>query len=143
MEIALTWFDGAVFWGMIVNIMWSPGRGIDLSGRRLRAAELTAGVVAALLLVACGNSQSPTDPARLAEGRRVEADLAVKTPDVVDALFLGSGPLIPRDGTIECPLQGFWSGYPRGASVRLRVSSRVPGPAQAGIVAALGALSGA
>ena len=123
--------------------MWSTGGGIDLSGRRLRAAERAAGVVAALLLVACGNSQSPTDPARLAEGRRVEADLAVKTPDVVDALFLGSGPLIPRDGTIECPLQGFWSGYPRGASVRLRVSSRVPGPAQAGIVAALGALSGA
>jgi hypothetical protein len=123
--------------------MLSAGRGIELSGRRHLRRELSAGVVAALLLAACGNSQSPTDPARLAEAHRVETDLAVKTPDVVDALFLGSGPLIPRDGSVDCPLQGFWSGYPRGASIRLRVSSRVPGSAQAAIAGAIGALSGA
>jgi hypothetical protein len=128
---------------MIDGVMCLTGRGIDLSGRRRPRRELAAGIVAALLLAACGNSQSPTDPARLSEARRVEADLAVKTPDVVDALFLGSGPLIPRDGAVDCPLQGFWSGYPRGASVRLRVSSRVPGPAQAAIAGAVGALSGA
>jgi len=128
---------------MIDVTMWSTGRGIDPSGHRHRRRELSAGVVAALLLAACGNSQSPTDPARLAEAHRVEADLAVKTPDVVDALFLGSGPLIPRDGVVDCPLQGFWSGYPRGASIRLRVSSRVPGSAQAGIAGAIGALAGA
>ena len=128
---------------MIDGVMWSTGRGIDPSGRRRVARELAASVVAALCLAACGNSQSPTDPARLAEARRAEADLAVKTPDVVDSLFLGSGPLIPRDGSVGCPLQGFWSGYPRGASLRLRVSSRVPGSAQAGIAGAVGALAGA
>src|SRR5215467_12349167 len=98
---------------MINHTMWSTRGGIDLSGRRRRAQELAAGVVAGLLLASCGNSQSPTDPARLGEARRVEADLAVKAADVVDSLFLGSGPLIPRDGTVDCPLQGFWSGYPR------------------------------
>ena len=125
------------------RVMCSTGRGIDTSGRRRLARELAVGLVAVLCLAACGNSQSPTDPARLAEAHRAEADLAVKTPDVVDALFLGSGPLIPRDGSVDCPLQGFWSGYPRGASVRLRVSSRVPGPAQAGIAGTVGALAGA
>jgi len=127
----------------MIVAMWSTGRGIDASGRRRPARALGTAVVAALLLAACGNNQSPTDPARLGETRRLDADPAVKTPDVVDALFLGTGPLIPRDGSVDCPLQGFWSGYPRGASVRVRVSSRVPGAAQAGIAAGIGALTGA
>ncbi|HEY7141486.1 MAG TPA: hypothetical protein VIE44_15385 [Methylomirabilota bacterium] len=61
----------------------------------------------------------------------------------MDALFLGSGPLIPRDGATECPFQGFWSGYPRGTVVRMRVSSRVPPAVQAGLAAAVGPLDGA
>ena len=123
--------------------MWSNGQGIGVLGRRRLMGELGVAVVATLLLAACGNNQSPTDPARLSETRRVEADQIPKTPDVVDALFLGSGPLIPRDGLTECPLQGFWSGYPRGASVRVRASSRVPGPAQAGIAAGINAVTSA
>ena len=106
------------------------------------ARQLGAGVAAVWLLAGCGSGQSPTEAARLAESRRAEAE-AVKTPDVVDALFLGSGPLIPRDGSTECPLQGFWSGYPRGTLVRMRVASRVPAPAQAGLAAAVGSLPGA
>jgi hypothetical protein len=97
---------------------------------------------AASLAAGCGSGQSPTEAARVAEGRRVEVRETLKTPDVIDALFLGTGPLIPRDGLTECPLQGFWSGYPRGASVRLRVSSRVPPFAQAGLAGAIGPLSG-
>src|SRR5262249_4005667 len=139
---APTPFGTAGFWGMIVAL-WSTGRGIDAFGRRRPTRALGTAAVATLLLAACGNNQSPTDPARLSETRRLDADAAVKTPDVVDALFLGSGPLIPRDGSVDCPLQGFWSGYPRGASVRVRVASRVPGSAQAGIAAGIGALSGA
>ena len=91
----------------------------------------------------CGNGQSPTESGRLAEGRRVEARETLKISEVIDALFLGSGALIPRDGGIECPMQGFWSGYPRGTSVRIRVSSRVPEPAQAGIQSAIGILGDA
>jgi hypothetical protein len=98
---------------------------------------------AAWLATGCGNGQSPTESARLAESRRVGAALTLKTPDVVDALYLGTGPLIPRDGLSECPLHGIWSGYPRGASVRLRVSSRVPASAQAGLLEAIRPLADA
>ena len=96
------------------------------------AVRLGVGVAATWVLAGCGNGQSPTESARLAETRRLEAE-AAQTPDVVDALFVGSGPLIPRDGATECPLQGFWSGYPRGATVRVRISTRVPAGVQAGI----------
>jgi hypothetical protein len=127
----------------MIDAMWSNGRGIDAFGRPRLIRVLGAAIVGPLLLAACGNNQSPTDPARLSEARRAEADQVPKTPDVVDALFLGSGPLIPRDGSVECPLQGFWSGYSRGASVRVRVSSRVPGPAQSAIGAGIGAATSA
>ena len=126
----------------MIDAMWSNGAGIRAIGRSRLARGLGVGVVAVPLLAACGNSQSPTDPAGLPEAHRAEAEQTVKTPDVVDALFLGAGPLIPRDATTECPLQGFWSGYPRGATVRVRVSSRVPTSAQAGIGGAIGAVSG-
>lgn len=102
----------------------------------MRAGRLGAVIAAVWLFAGCGNGQSPTEAARLAEARRAEAE-AAKAPDVVDALFLGSGPLIPRDGAIDCPFQGYWSGYPRGASVRVRVSTRVPQNVQAGIASAL------
>ena len=138
---ALPRCGGAWVWGMIVA-MWSHGGVVGAAGRAGVACRVGAGVAALWLLAGCGNSQSPTEVARLAEARRVEAE-AVRTPDVVDALFLGSGPLIPRDGSQDCPLQGFWSGYPRGTTVRMRVSSRVPGPAQAGLSGAVGPLAGA
>ena len=127
----------------MIEPMWSNGQGIHMLGRSGPMRGLGAAVAAAVLLAGCGNNQSPTDPARLTEGRRVEADQTPKTPDMVDALFLGSGPLIPRDGSTECPLQGFWSGYSRGASVRVRVSSRVPGSAQAGIASGINAATSA
>jgi hypothetical protein len=122
--------------------MWSIGRCIGRAGTNVLARHLGAGVAAVWLLAGCGSGQSPTEAARLAESRRAEAE-TVKTPDVVDALFLGSGPLIPRDGSTDCPLQGFWSGYPRGTLVRMRVASRVPGSAQAGLAGAVGLLAGA
>jgi hypothetical protein len=126
---------------MIVG-MWLNGGNVGASPPGDLGRRGLVGVAALWLLAGCGNGQSPTEAARLAESRRVEAEQA-KTPDVVDALFLGSGPLIPRDGPPECPLQGFWSGYPRGTTVVMRVSSRVPGPAQAGLAGAAGSLAGA
>ena len=113
----------------MIAAMWSNGGVVGF------------GVAALWLLAGCGNGQSPTEAARLAEARRAEE--AAKTPDVVDALFLGSGPLIPRDGSSDCPLQGFWSGYPRGTAVRMRVSSHVPGPARAALASAAGPVAGA
>ena len=113
-----------------------------MAATKVWARHLGAAFAALWLLAGCGSGQSPTEAARLAESRRAEAE-TVKTPDVVDALFLGSGPLIPRDGSTDCPLQGFWSGYPRGTLLRMRVSSRVPGPAQAGLAGAVGSLAGA
>jgi hypothetical protein len=116
--------------------MWLTRRGIGALRRARAALRLGGGIVAVWLVAGCGNGQSPTEAARLAESRRAEAE-AAKIPDVVDALFLGSGPLIPRDGATDCPFQGFWSGYPRGAQVRVRLSSRVPTAVQAGLSAAL------
>jgi len=104
--------------------------------------RLCGALAAVWLLAGCGNGQSPTEAARLAEARRLEAEQA-KTPDVIDALFLGSGPLIPRDGATDCPFQGLWSGYPRGSVVRMRVSNRVPEPVQAGLAGTVRLLSGA
>ena len=120
--------------------MWSTGRCAGPAEMSGWARRLGVGVAAVGLLAGCGSGQSPTEAARLAESRRAEAE-AVRTPDVVDALFLGSGPLIPRDGVTQCPLQGFWSGYPRGTIVRMRVSSRVPSAAQVGLAGAVGPLA--
>lgn len=112
-------------------------RGIELA-RRL-------GIVAAAVWLAagCSDGQSPTEAARLAEGRRADLQEAAKRPEVIDALFLGSGPLIPRDGATECPMQGVWSGYPRGASVQVRISSRVPAAVQGAIAQAVDPLGAA
>jgi hypothetical protein len=43
--------------------------------------------------------------------------------DTVEALFLGSGPLIPTDGSVTCPSVGRWNGFPRGTTVRVIVST--------------------
>jgi hypothetical protein len=104
---------------------------------------LGAGTAAIWLVTGCGSGQSPTESGRLGETRQGEAHETPKTTTATDALFLGSGPLIPRDGPSECPLQGFWSGYPRGSSVRVRVSNRVPGAVQAALGAAIGPLADA
>jgi hypothetical protein len=126
----------------MIVAMWSTGRAVGTSRTGARARSLGAGAVAVWLVAGCSNGQSPTEAARLAEARRVEAEQA-KTPDVVDALFLGSGPLIPRDGITECPQQGIWSGYPRGTVVRMRVASRVPGAVHAALAGAAASLNDA
>jgi hypothetical protein len=50
--------------------------------------------------------------------------------DYVEALFLGSGPLIPanqtRDPNLACSRRGIFSGFPRGTTVRNRVSAQIP-----------------
>jgi hypothetical protein len=126
---------------MIVG-MWLNGGNVGASLPGDLGRRGLAGVAALFFLTGCGSGQSPTEAARLAESRRLEAEQA-KAPDVVDSLYLGSGPLIPRDSPPDCPLQGFWSGYPRGTVVLMRVSSRVPGSVQAGLAEAAGALAGA
>ncbi|MFQ5527824.1 MAG: hypothetical protein ACE5GX_16395 [Thermoanaerobaculia bacterium] len=46
--------------------------------------------------------------------------------DVIEALFLGSGPLEQRDDQITCPFEpGVWSGFPRGTPIRVLVSTTV------------------
>lgn len=49
--------------------------------------------------------------------------------DYVEALFLGSGPLIPdtpTDSNLSCPSRGMWSAFPRGTTVRNRASAQIP-----------------
>jgi hypothetical protein len=124
---------------MIVG-MWLNGRNVGASPPGGLARRGLGGLAALWLLAGCGNGQSPTEAARLAESRRLEAE-QLTTPDAVDGLYQGSGPLIPRNGPPECPLQGFWSGYPRGTEVLMRVSSRVPGSVQAALASAVGPIA--
>jgi hypothetical protein len=51
---------------------------------------------------------------------------------VIEAMFLGSGPLTPRDGTTGCVVNGYWHVFPPG-TVRVRVSTTVPAPAREAI----------
>jgi hypothetical protein len=46
----------------------------------------------------------------------------------IEALFLGSGAFIPSDGNIACPSWNErWSGFPKGTTVRVIVSTTVDG----------------
>jgi hypothetical protein len=45
--------------------------------------------------------------------------------DAIEALFLGSGPLKPTDGSHPCPLTDYWKGFPRGTTVKVRLSTTV------------------
>lgn len=56
--------------------------------------------------------------------------------DYVEALFLGSGPLVPKgdvDQNFACPHRGMWSGYARGSTVTVVVPQRVRGGNRAAI----------
>ena len=83
-----------------------------------------------LLLVGCGDGRSSTTPT---EAKSARAALApdVDLADVIDALFLGSGPMVARDGVTACATsRRVWTGFPRGTVLRVRVSSAVPVDAQ-------------
>ncbi len=92
-------------------------------------------LVLALVLVGCESKDTPTGT-RTAE--TLSAAQSIQTPDVVDALFLGSGPLIPRDGLTACVSAGIWNGFPRGTAVRVRVSTSVAPAARDAIQRAAG-----
>src|SRR5262245_38175380 len=59
---------------------------------------------------ACSNPMTPTPTTGAAD-----------LPDVIEALFFGSGPL----GQGDCPANGIWVTYPRDAQVTLLMSSTV------------------
>ncbi len=88
-----------------------------------------------LVLWGCERSASPVGPTgsassgerRTAASRMIgEASVGagVDLMDVIDALFLGSGPLVPRGTAPTCPVpQRVWTAFPRGTTLRLRVST--------------------
>ena len=82
----------------------------------MRRVMLLALVSLALLLDAraIGAQDPPSPPAPVAENA-----------DVIEALFLGSGPLTPADGSHACPLTNYWKGFPRGTTVKVRLSTTV------------------
>lgn len=62
-------------------------------------------------------------------GAAVAGDAAAQSPDradIVEALFMGSGPVMPTDGAAACPYRRFWNGFPRGTDVTIVVSTVVP-----------------
>jgi hypothetical protein len=97
-----------------------------------------AWLLGCLTVLGCGEQATPTTSSVTSEqtaggGRTLILAETVQTPDVVDALFLGSGSLIPRDGQTACPSPGTWTGFPRGTTVRVRVSTAVSLGAQEAI----------
>jgi hypothetical protein len=80
-----------------------------------------------VLLGGCGPSSSPTQPTPATGAAPSVAPPAARADlkSVIEALFLGSGPLTPSDGNAACPFPGHWSGFQRGSGVRIRVSRSV------------------
>ena len=61
---------------------------------------------------------SPTPAPTPAPGPRTD-------PDYVEALFLGSGPLIPRDGLVACPFHGYFAGFQAPSLITITISTTV------------------
>jgi hypothetical protein len=61
----------------------------------------------------------PLQPSPLPAPSVVDPSLA----DYIEALFLGSGPLIPRDGVPACVYQGRWARWTKAATVRILIST--------------------
>ena len=82
----------------------------------MRRVLLLALVILALFLDvgAMAAQDPPSPPAPMAENA-----------DVIEALFLGSGPLTLADGSHPCPLTDYWKGFPRGTTVKVRLSTTV------------------
>lgn len=76
--------------------------------------KLIGMVFALALLSACGGGGStPTDP---------PSDEFMR--DYIEAIFLGSGPLVPQDGFTACVTSpGRWAAFPRGTTIRVIVSN--------------------
>jgi hypothetical protein len=97
-------------------------------------------LLAMALGAGCDNSRSPTEAGGLAQARR-EARQTPRRAEIIDALFLGTGPLIPRNGQTLCPTQAVWSGYPRGTTVRVRVAGDLAGTIRDSLEQAVGSLA--
>jgi hypothetical protein len=61
----------------------------------------------------------------LGGGPAAIAQQDVSTADAIQALYFGAGPLTPTDGFAACPYRPFWSGFPRGTAVTVRISTTV------------------
>lgn len=59
------------------------------------------------------------------------------TAETIEALFMGSGQLMPSDGFAACPYRGFWSGFPRETIVTVRISTTVSDTVKTAIQMAL------
>jgi hypothetical protein len=93
----------------------------------IRARWLLAGLL--LWTVACGGD-APLPLAPVSLGTPTATPSPTPPPsldirDVTEALFLGSGTLIPGDGVPYCVARG-WAAFAEGTAVRIVVSSTVP-----------------
>lgn len=78
-----------------------------------------------LILALVNLALFPDAPAMAAEDSPSPPAPVAENADVIEALFLGSGPLTPGDGSHPCPLTDYWKGFPRGTTVKVRVSITV------------------
>ena len=97
---------------------FNPASGVDKRDthwKRPRCLYLPGVIVLAILILSC---DSPTDP----QSGTTPQDEFRK--DYIEAIFLGSGPLVPQDGFTACVTHsGRWAAFPRGTTIRVIVSN--------------------
>jgi hypothetical protein len=94
-----------------------------------RFATLAAVLLAVTWEVACGGGSAPSGPTVAPTPASAPPTVAAELQPVIEALFLGSGPLVPRNRATGCFRNGYWHVFPPGTVV-LRVSTTVPASAR-------------
>jgi hypothetical protein len=113
-----------------------------------RSAGRVVPLFGALLLYACGGGPTanlpPTPtatPVALTTPRPTPTAVlpaSVDVRDAIDALYFGSGPLVPSDGFTACAVGYEWTAFPSGAVVHVRISTTLSAPAQEAVRVAAG-----
>jgi hypothetical protein len=71
-------------------------------------------------------SDSATDPERREGDDSADNSADDFAKDYIEAIFLGTGPLIPQDNLTACVTNpGQWAGFPRGTTVKVIASSTI------------------
>jgi hypothetical protein len=102
------------------------------------------GLLLALAAVGCDDAKDLVTTTEQVTGRRVAETVdGVELTELVDGLFMGSGPLVPRSGSPACPVTRTWTGFPRGTAVTVRISTSVPDDARAALQRVVGQVASA
>jgi hypothetical protein len=108
------------------------GARVGRARRGPAGARLLAALTLALGLPGCAGDPAALPPPATLATPAADPPPAVPSTlqDVIEALFLGTGRLVPRDGGTYCMAFRQWVAFPEGTRVRIRISTNVPATAQ-------------